>query len=65
MFDYDAASGTFAPATSATKPPQRNDAKCGAACHTLAEQFGGTRSCVWRHPNQSAQEGLRNSKGLT
>ena len=36
MFDYDAASGTFTPATSASKPPQGNDAKCGAACHTLA-----------------------------
>lgn len=36
MFDYDAAAGTFAPATSASKPPQNNDAKCGAACHTLA-----------------------------
>jgi hypothetical protein len=36
MFDYDAAAGTFAPATSASKPPVNNDAKCGAACHTLA-----------------------------
>jgi len=36
MFDYDAASGTFAPATKASKPPQGNDAKCGAACHNLA-----------------------------
>jgi len=36
MFDYDAASGTFTPANSASKPPQGNDAKCGAACHTLA-----------------------------
>jgi len=36
MFDYDAASGRFAPATSAGKPPQGHDAKCGAACHTLA-----------------------------
>jgi hypothetical protein len=36
MFDYDAASGTFMPATSASKPPQGHDAKCGAACHTLA-----------------------------
>jgi hypothetical protein len=36
MFDYDAASGTFTPATSAGKPPQGHDAKCGAACHTLA-----------------------------
>ena len=36
MFDYDAASGTFAPATKDSKPPVRNDAKCGAACHTIA-----------------------------
>lgn len=36
MFDYDAASGTFAPATKASKPPVNNDAKCGAACHILA-----------------------------
>jgi hypothetical protein len=36
MFEYDAASGTFTPATSASKPPQGHDAKCGATCHTLA-----------------------------
>ena len=36
MFDYDAASGTFAPATTSSKPPVGHDAKCGAACHTLA-----------------------------
>lgn len=36
MFDYNAAAVTFAPATSASKPPVNNDAKCGAACHTLA-----------------------------
>lgn len=36
MFDYDAASGTFAPATTASHPPVGHDAKCGAACHTLA-----------------------------
>jgi Cytochrome P460 len=36
MFDYNAASGTFAPATKASKPPVNNDAKCGAACHELA-----------------------------
>jgi hypothetical protein len=36
MFDYDAASRTFTPATAASKPPQRNDAKCGATCHLLA-----------------------------
>jgi hypothetical protein len=36
VFDYDAASDTFAPGTMAGKPPQGNDAKCGAACHKLA-----------------------------
>ena len=36
MFDYDAASGTFKPATEASKPPQGHNAKCGATCHTLA-----------------------------
>jgi hypothetical protein len=36
MFDYDAASGTFAPATLASKPPVGHDAKCGAACHEIA-----------------------------
>ena len=33
-FEYDAASDTFRPGTSADKPPQGNDAKCGFACHT-------------------------------
>ena len=36
-FDYDAASNTFRPATSADKPPQGNDAKCGFACHTIVK----------------------------
>jgi hypothetical protein len=36
MFDHDAASGTFSPASTSSKPPQGHDAKCGAACHTLA-----------------------------
>jgi hypothetical protein len=40
MFDYDAASGTFAPATTASKPPVKHDAKCGAACHELAASKG-------------------------
>ena len=35
-FKYDAASDTFTPVTLADKPPQGNDAKCGAACHNLA-----------------------------
>ena len=33
-FDYDAASDKFTPGTSASKPPQGNDAKCGFMCHT-------------------------------
>ena len=36
-FEYDAASGTFTPATTADKPPQGNDAKCGFACHTIVK----------------------------
>jgi Cytochrome P460 len=36
MFEYDSASGTYAPATLSSKPPVGHDAKCGAACHTLA-----------------------------
>ena len=36
MFDYDAATGAFAAATTASKPPVKHDAKCGAACHELA-----------------------------
>src|SRR5215467_7006136 len=34
VFDYDAASSTFKPGTTADTPPQGNDAKCGFACHT-------------------------------
>ena len=37
-FEYDAASGTFRPGTTEDKPPQHNDAKCGFACHTKAQQ---------------------------
>ena len=37
VFDYDAASGTFKPGTTAGTPPQGNDAKCGAACHAAAK----------------------------
>ena len=36
VFNYDAASDTFSPGTLVDKPPQGNDAKCGAACHKLA-----------------------------
>jgi len=37
VFEYDAPSDTFKPGTSASKPPQNNDAKCGFACHTVAK----------------------------
>ena len=37
FFKYDAASDTFAPATTADDPPQGNDAKCGLACHTIVK----------------------------
>lgn len=36
-FNYDVASGTFAPGTEADKPPQANDAKCGFTCHTAVQ----------------------------
>ncbi len=34
VFEYDAASDQFRPGTTADKPPQGSDAKCGFACHT-------------------------------
>ncbi|HJZ73376.1 MAG TPA: cytochrome P460 family protein [Vicinamibacterales bacterium] len=37
VFDYNAASDTFTPGTTAGTPPQANDAKCGFACHTRAK----------------------------
>jgi len=37
VFDYDATTDSFRPGTSASKPPQGHDAKCGFACHTLAK----------------------------
>ena len=37
VFDYDAASDTFTPGTTAGTPPQGNDAKCGFVCHTAAK----------------------------
>jgi hypothetical protein len=37
VFVYDAASDTYTPGTLAHKPPQGNDAKCGAACHTIVK----------------------------
>jgi hypothetical protein len=38
VFKYDGASGMYEPATQAHKPPQGNDAKCGAACHTIVSK---------------------------
>ncbi len=37
VFDYDGATDTFKPGTTAGTPPQGNDAKCGLACHTRAK----------------------------
>jgi hypothetical protein len=37
VFEYEAASRTFRPGTSADAPPQGNDAKCGFACHTIVK----------------------------
>ena len=37
VFDYDSASDTFKPGTTAGTPPQGNDAKCGSACHSRAK----------------------------
>jgi hypothetical protein len=37
-FEYDAASRTFRPATTADNPPQANDAKCGLGCHTIVQK---------------------------
>jgi cytochrome P460 len=38
FFKYDTASDTFTPATSADRPPQGNDAKCGFLCHTIVKK---------------------------
>jgi len=37
VFDYNAASDTFTPGTTAGTPPQGNDARCGFTCHTRAK----------------------------
>jgi hypothetical protein len=37
-FEFDDASDTFRPGTLTDQPPQANDAKCGAACHTAAQK---------------------------
>lgn len=36
-FEHETASNTYRPANSTDSPPQGNDAKCGAACHTVAQ----------------------------
>lgn len=36
-FEYDNVSDEFRPGTLSDQPPQANDAKCGAACHTVAK----------------------------
>jgi Cytochrome P460 len=36
VFEYDPPTATFRPGNSTDHPPQVNDAKCGAACHTIA-----------------------------
>jgi hypothetical protein len=36
-FEYDSATETFRIGTGTDKPPQANDAKCGASCHTAAK----------------------------
>jgi hypothetical protein len=36
-FEYDTASDSFRPANGSDQPPQGNDAKCGAACHTVVK----------------------------
>lgn len=37
IFVYEAALDTFRPGTTSDSPPQGNDARCGAACHTVAK----------------------------
>ena len=37
VFEYEAASRTFRPGTTADTPPQENNAKCGFACHTIVK----------------------------
>jgi Cytochrome P460 len=37
VFYTDAASGTYRAGTLTDNPPQGNDAKCGAACHTIVK----------------------------
>jgi len=36
-FEYEAGSDSFRPANTTDSPPQGNDAKCGAGCHTVVK----------------------------
>jgi hypothetical protein len=36
-FEYDQTAKAFSPGTTASRPPQDHDAKCGLACHTVAK----------------------------
>jgi len=36
-FEYDEATDGFRPGNTSDSPPQGNDAKCGAACHTVVK----------------------------
>lgn len=36
-FDYNSATNTFTPGTTADKPPQGHDARCGFTCHTIVK----------------------------
>ena len=37
VFEYEAASDSFRPGTTADMPPQADDAKCGFSCHTIVK----------------------------
>ena len=37
VFEYEPGSDSWRPGDQNSKPPQGNDAKCGAACHTIAK----------------------------
>jgi cytochrome P460 len=37
VFEYDSASSTFRPGTTADTPPQGNNASCGFGCHTIVK----------------------------
>jgi hypothetical protein len=36
-FEYEAATDSYRPGNTSDSPPQGNDAKCGAACHTVVK----------------------------